>query len=58
MAVGKRVYAATCYIRTPEGIELAPGDEVQEGAAVLKGNEKYFEPVGVVAAEEKTPPKK
>jgi hypothetical protein len=54
MAVGKRVYAATCYIRTPAGIELAPGDEVSEGDAVLKDNESYFEQVRVEAVEAKT----
>lgn len=53
MAVGKRVYVATCFIRVGDR-EFAPGDKVSDGDAALKGHESYFEAVGVEAVEEKS----
>lgn len=57
MAVGKRVYAATCYIPTPKG-DLAPGERVAEDdPRYVKDLAQYYEAVDVepVKAPAKAP---
>lgn len=47
MAVGKRVYAATCYIPTPKG-DLVPGQRVAEDdPRYVKEMAAYYEQVDV-----------
>jgi hypothetical protein len=58
MAVGKRVFAATCYLRTPAG-ELTPGETVAEDEpGYVKEMAAYYEPVGVEKVESKPAPGK
>ncbi len=61
MAVGKRIYAATCYIPTPKG-DLEPGQRVAEDdPRFIKELSHYYEPVDVAplkAPAPKASPKK
>jgi hypothetical protein len=60
MAVGKRIYAATCYIPTPKG-DLVPGQRVAEDdPRFIKELSQYYEAVDVAPKEPtaKAPAKK